>query len=412
MNKQNNHIKLLVVLVSMACSGAASASGFQLLEQNASGLGNAYAGSAAIADNASTIFYNPAGMTQLKEREFSAGAVLVDIHAKFNNNGSSSLGVLPNTGNGGNPGGFAAIPNGYLSFALNKDVYVGVGVGAPFGLTTEYSNPWVGAAQAIKFDVKTYNINPSVAWRVNDKVSLGFGLNWQKLEADYFRLASVASTAATIHLVADDTSWGWNAGALIDVSPTTRVGVSYRSSIKYTIEGSISGALNTPAKANIKLPDTLILSATQKLDDRWTMLGDLSWTGWAKIPKVDITNTSGTVLQTLDTNFRNSWRVALGGNYKYDGNTTLKFGVAYDQTPVKGESTRLVSLPDNDRIWLSTGAQWQLSPSSKIDASIAFVHVRDSKIDNDQTAGGRGRVTGEFTGVNFWLLGAQYSSSF
>lgn len=412
MNKQNYHSKLFAVLVSMACSGVASASGFQLLEQNASGLGNAYAGSAAIADNASTIFYNPAGMTQLKEREFSAGAVLVDIHAKFNNNGSTS-GLL--TGDGGNPGGLAALPNGYLSWALNKDVYVGVGVGAPFGLKTEYDRPWVGAAQAILFDVKTYNVNPSVAWRVNDKISLGFGLNWQKLEAEYFRLTTIASLASTIRLQADDTSWGWNAGALIDVSPTTKVGVSYRSAIKYSITGRLSGAVNSGAKADVKLPDTLILSATQKLDDKWTMLGDLSWTGWSSIPKIDVINTdAGTVAQTLDTNFRNTWRLALGGNYKYDGNTTLKFGVAYDQTPVRGASTRLVSLPDNDRIWLSTGAQWQLSPSSKIDASIAYVHVRDSKIDNDQTTvvPSRGRVTGEFTDVNFWLLGVQYSTSF
>ena len=120
------NMKLLPALVMGLCSGYASAAGFQLLEQNASGLGNAYAGSAAVAENASTIFYNPAGMTQLKDREFSAGVTAVGTSFKFTDNGSS-VGALAGKGNGGDGGGWGYIPNGYLSWALNKDLYVGVG---------------------------------------------------------------------------------------------------------------------------------------------------------------------------------------------------------------------------------------------------------------------------------------------
>ena len=167
-------------LLAMA-SGVASAAGFQLMEQNASGLGNAYAGSAAVAENAGTIFFNPAGMTQLQAREASFGVAAVRPSFEFSDKGSQS-GVL--SGNGDDAGGWAALPNAYLSWALNKDLYVGVGLSAPFGLVTDYDESWVGGAQSLNFEIKTYNINPSIAYRVNDKLSLGAGLNWQRAEAE------------------------------------------------------------------------------------------------------------------------------------------------------------------------------------------------------------------------------------
>lgn len=427
-------MKLVPAMLLVAFSGVASASGFQLLEQNASGIGNAYAGSAAVADNASTIYFNPAGMTKLQAREVSGGLSAVNPSFHFNNKGSSA-GVLTTAGDGGNAGGWAAIPNGYLSWALNKDLYVGVGIGAPFGLKTEYDDRWIGAAQAQMFEVKTINLNPSIAYRVNDKVSLGFGLNWQKIEANYNRLMSVASsttTATQIKMSLDDDAWGWNVGGLFDVSPSTRIGLSYRSAIKYKTEGKIktsgpSAALNagasSDAEADLKLPDTFIMSVTQKLSDKWEMLGDVSWTGWSSIPKVDIYRASntgagtgnGTIAQTLHTDFKDSWRVALGANYKYNDAWKLKFGVAYDQTPVQHASERLVSLPDNDRVWFSFGTQWTPDKAQRLDFGVSYIHVRDSKVDNNQLNSNplqnRGRVTGEYSG-NIWILGAQYSLAF
>jgi long-chain fatty acid transport protein len=408
-------MKLLPALIISLLAGSASAAGFQLLEQNASGLGNAYAGSAAIAENASTIFYNPAGMTQLKERELSIGATAVGTSFKFNDTGSSG-GFLTGTGTGGDGGGWGFIPDAYMSWALNKDLYVGLGVGAPFGLKTEYDNPWVGAAQATMFDVKTYNINPSVAFRVNEKVSLGAGLNWQRLTADYTRQAAVvsqtyASSPLALDLAGD--SWGWNAGALFTVTPATKIGVSYRSTVNYDLTGSINvtgpnamvnAGSSSGAKASLKLPDIFILSGTHQLSDKVQLLGDVSWTGWSSIPKIDIIRTSGNLTgqtaQTLDTDFRDTTRVAVGVNYQYRGDMKLKFGLAYDQTPVKGASTRLVSLPDNDRTWLSAGA-----------VGATYLLVSNSQIDNNQLAAGRGRVTGEYS-ANIWIFGVQYSRAF
>ncbi|MBS0348550.1 MAG: outer membrane protein transport protein [Proteobacteria bacterium] len=425
--KMKTIARLMPLLAFGVASGQAAAAGFQLLEQNASGIGNAYAGSAAVAENASTIFFNPAGMTQLKDREVSVGLAIVRPTFKFSDRGSST-GVLGGAGNGGDAGSWAFLPNAYLSWALSKDLYAGVGLGAPFGLITEYDDPWLGGAQAIKFDIKTYNINPSLAYRLNDKVSIGGGLSIQRIEVDYRRQATVTSAAlAATHatFAADDVSLGWNLGALFTLSPTTKVGVSYRSEVRHKLEGDLkidgpaagaSAALTTgSAKANVDLPATFILSVTQKLDERWEMLGDLSWTGWSSIPKVDIVRTAGLLngatVQSLDTDFRDTWRYALGANYRYTEAVKLKFGVAYDQSPVRDPQHRLVSLPDNNRTWFTTGAQVKVNKDSALDVGVAYLYVPESHIDNNQTALGRGRVTGVYD-ARVWIFGAQYSMAF
>jgi long-chain fatty acid transport protein len=423
--KMKTIARLMPLLALGLASGQASAAGFQLLEQNASGIGNAYAGSAAVAENASTIFFNPAGMTQLKDREISVGFSAVRPTFKFDNRGSS-VGALGAAGEGGDAGSWAFIPNGYMSWALNKDVYAGIGFGAPFGLVTEYDNPWLGGAQALKFDIKTYNINPSIALRATERVSIGAGISIQRMEVEYSRLAAVvspalATTKAT--LSAGDTSWGWNVGALFTLSPSTKVGVSYRSKIRHTLEGDLSVRGPAPGQRRpyhgqrqgvCRAARHLHPVGGQQLNDKWEMLGDVSWTGWSSIDKVDIVRTSGSLsgrtVQTLDTAFRDSWRYALGANYRFNDTLKLKFGVAYDQTPVPDTAHRLVSLPDANRTWLTTGAQIKLDKASTVDLGAAYIQVSEN-IDNRQASLGRGDVKGVYD-ARVWILGAQYSMAF
>jgi len=419
--------RLIPALIAVAFSGSAAAAGFQLWEQNGSGLGNAYAGSAAVAENASTIYFNPAGMTQLKGVQVSGGVTAIGTSFDFNNGGSTGTGALANSGDGNNGGGIGYVPNGSMTWAVTNDLSLGLGFGAPFGMRTKYDDRWVGAAQSTHFDIKTININPSVAYRVNDVVSVGAGLNWQRIEADYRRLVavSVAGAASPLKLTLDDDSWGWNIGALFNLTPDTKLGISYRSKIKYNTTGKIeisgpAASNSSDAKADITLPDTFIVSLTQKLSDKWELLGDVSWTGWSSIPKVDILRASatqngafaaGTTAQTLDTDFRDTWRVALGANYTLNSDWMLRGGIAYDQTPVKGAATRLVSLPDNNRTWFSAGAQWKATKSATIDVGAAYLYVKDAKIDNNQIAAGRGRVTGTYND-SAWVFGTQLSFAF
>ena len=440
---QQVSMKLIPALLLVAFSGAASASGFQLLEQG-SGLGNAYAGSAAKANDASTIFWNPAGMTQLQAREVSGGLTAVRPSFKFNDKGSQ-VGVFGAASDGDDAGGWAFIPNGYLSWAINKDLYIGVGIGGPFGNATKYDKPWKGSAQSNEFDIKTYNVNPSIAYRVNEKVSLGAGFSWQKIEADYYRQVAVlpslrfgALPQVESHMSIDDDAWGWNIGALFTLSPSTKVGLSYRSAIQYhttgkvklegdgtpagnaTAAGLAAGGGASDVKADLKVPDTFILSVTQQLSDRWEMLGDVSWTGWSSIQDVDIIRTSGLQsglpAQVLHADFQDTYRVALGANYKYTDAIKFMFGIAYDQTPVKSSTTRLTSLPDNDRTWFTAGMQWKPAKEQTLELGAAYLYIPTTKINQNETSTtnplvNRGTVIGDYDS-SVWILGAQYSLAF
>lgn len=440
-------LRLIPALLAVAFAGGASASGFQLLgEQSAASIGNAGAGSAASAENASTIFYNPAGMTELQAREFSVGLSAIKTSFDFKNSGS----VTPGLSGDGDGGTWGFVPNMYGSWAVTKDIYLGLGIGAPFGLKTEYDAPWTGSAHSNSFDIKTMNINPSIAWRANDWLSLGFGVNWQRVEATYKRTVAVAASPLITNCAAipstspffpaavpcqsnaelklDDDAWGWNVGALFKPAPKTKIGVSYRSQVKYKTTGDVSvsgpsAALNaggsSDTQANITMPDMFILSVVQGIDDKWEVLGDISWTGWSSIPYVDITRTSGALngqlAQKLDTHFDDSWRFALGANYKMNDAWKLRFGIAYDQTPVPNAEYRLTSLPDNDRTWFSAGFQWKPEKNMALDVGAAYLYLKDADINNDQRSAdptkNKGLVKGTYSDSAF-LFGVQYSMSF
>ena len=386
-------LRTMPALMLLAFSSMASAAAFQLWEQNASGLGNAYAGSAAVADNASTVFFNPAGLTQLTGFQLSAGVVGLGPSYEFRNDGSTG------TGNGGgDAGGWHAVPNLYLSGRVTDRLSLGFGVSAPFGLATEYDSGWIGRAQSIKSEVRTVNFNPSVAYRVNDKLSLGFGVNYQKIDAEL--------TNSLSRLKGDDTAWGWNVGALFTLSPAMRVGLSYRSSMKYTLEGTMNGTI--PVRADVELPDTAILSVWQQVSDRWEAMGDLSYTRWGTLRSLNVVSrTNGAMLGTESFNYDNSWRVAWGAAYKASDAAKLKFGIAYDRTPVK-DADRSARVPDNSRLWLSVGGQWNAGRYGKIDLGYSYLYVRDPDIN--MTKNGT-TLRGSYD-AGAHLIGLQYSVGF
>ncbi|MFW2455596.1 OmpP1/FadL family transporter, partial [Methyloversatilis discipulorum] len=233
-------MKVLALAIGAFGSTASHAAAFQLLEGNASGLGNAYAGSAAVAEDASTVFFNPAGMTLLPGRNVAFSVDLVRPQAEFSDRGSTGPGGAPGVGgNGGDAGDWAAVPAGYMTWQLTDRLFAGLGVGAPFGLKTEYPNSWVGRFHAVKSELKTVNINPSIAFKVSDVFSVGFGVNFQRIDADLTKVATAGGGSALLgRIEGDDTAWGWNIGAMYQLSPTTRLGLAYRSKIDYELKGT------------------------------------------------------------------------------------------------------------------------------------------------------------------------------
>ena len=404
-------LRTLPALLLAIFSGTASAAAFQLWEQNASGLGTAYAGSAAIADNASTVFFNPAGMTQLPGVQLSAGVTGDNPSYKINNDGSTGA-FLGSGGHGGDAGDWAAVPIAYMSWQLTPKLFVGLGISAPFGLATEYeSDNWVGRVHSIKSEIKTVNFNPSIAYRVNDKVSLGFGVNYQKIDAELS--AGLPGAAQYSRLKGDDAAWGWNAGALFTLSPAMRVGVSYRSAIDYTLEGDATTAnSSTPVRADVKLPDTFILSVWQQVSDRWEAMGDLSYTRWNTLQSLNvISRNSGAQLTSESFNYDNAWRFAWGAAYKSSDALKLKFGIAYDRTPI-GDAERSARVPDNDRVWFSLGGQWNTGKTGKLDLGYAYLYVKDPSIEQTKVIGGVSNTLRGSYDASAHIVGLQYSVGF
>ncbi len=435
---------LSALILGLGAAGVAHGAGFQLLEQNASGIGSAYAGSAAIAEDASTVYYNPAGMTMLPGMNVSAGAVAIKPSFKFSNGGTTNAAGAPvNGSDGGDAGSWAAVPNAYFTWEVNPRIWLGLGVGAPFGLMTDYEEGWAGRYHSEKFSIESININPSIAFKATDTLSLGFGVNYMHLEADYRKAQFVPDQMGGLvpggdlnaKVKAKGDAWGWNLGLLWQATPDTRFGLSYRSKVKIDAEGTttvsnrnIPGTFNHPvfgplpnpilgavplgghdAETTVELPDTAILSVVHQLNERWTLLGDVSWTGWSSIPELKIENT-GAPNSTLDLRFKDAWRVALGAHYRYSDAWTFKGGVAWDQSPVRDDAYRPSSLPDNDRYWVSLGAQYRFNKNTKVDVGYAHLFVKSTSVNNASSKEA-GVLKGDYKS-SADIIGVQFSHQF
>lgn len=449
-------IAVATSLIGAAWTPSAQAAGFQLFEQSVSGLGTAFASTAA-AEDASTVWSNPAGMSYLSGGNFSLGGHIIKPTADFENQGSRTLLPLPSGlpmsgGNGGDAGGIALLPNLYYAHRLNDQLSLGIGVNSPFGLTTEYDDGWVGRYHALRSALTVININPSAAWKINDSFSIGGGLNIQYAKAELSSavdfsticLAKVGAPCAGLGLgvpgnVAtdgkatvngDNWAYGFNLGAMWQIVPSTRLGISYRSSIKQELEGDIKyqnvpvafggiPALNaafqtTNAKASVDLPESVSLGLHSQIDESWALMADLTWTKWSRFDELRVKFSNGAPDNVTTEKWKDSFRVAIGGSYKPTSAWTIRAGVAYDQSPVPDEH-RTPRIPDNDRTWLSFGANWKITQNASLDFGYAHIFVKSASIN--QSAGiaennARGTLKGEYSNPSVDIISVQYNHRF
>ena len=396
--------RLAIGLFLAGCTHLAHASGFALIEQNASGLGNAYAGAAAVAEDASTVYFNPAGMTLLPDRQLVVAGHLIKPKAEFSGTVTPAIGG----GQGGDAGGVAFLPNAYYAFRLTPDLHLGVGVNAPFGLSTEYDADWVGRTQAIKSEIRTININPSIAWRAGETLSVGAGLSIQTIEAE---LTNFAGALGTAKVEGDDYGWGFNLGVLWQPSPATRIGLAYRSEVDYTLEGDATftgnAAYNGDVTAAATMPASASLSLFHKLSPRLDLLADVTWTGWSAFDELRVVYTNGAVLSYTPENWEDILRYSLGATWHRSEKLSLRGGVAYDEAPVS-DVDRTPRIPDGARTWVALGGQYRLSKQGAIDFGYAHLFVEDVGINS--TANGT-TLTGEYDSA-VDILSAQYTHSF
>jgi len=438
----NKTAKVVIVgsLVSALYSQQVMAAGFALIENSASGMGNAFAGGSAIAEDASTVWFNPAGMTRLKGDQISVTGHIISPSAEFSDNGSNigaNGGGAPLSGNVDDGGINALVPNFYYVTQLEGNAWFGLGVTVPFGLSTDYEDDWIGRYHATLSEVKTININPSFAFKFKDDLSVGLGLNLQYIEATLENkidsaltcvglqtntsqdprdcvpnavipggtgslVPGLASQDSSQSLTADDWNIGWNIGLLYDLDGESRLGVAYRSSmdanlsgdVKFTVDPAFQTIIdsnpvvpkflsNTGIMAGIELPAQLSVSYVRDIDSKLTVMADVTWTEWsnfdALVIKFDNLQQS---TSNQPENWEDSYRYALGANYQYTDKFILRFGVAHDQTPISSAEERTARIPGDDRRWVSLGVGYEMDSSTSIDVGYSHLFVDDTKINN------------------------------
>ena len=420
-----------------ALPGAASAASFYIIESSAGRLGNAFAGTASAAEDASTVYFNPAGMTRLDRPTVSVAGHFIMPEGEFTNEGSTTAAGTPLSGPEDTTEESAVVPNFYFSTPLNQTVSVGLGINAPFGLRSSYDDDWVGRYHATDSELETININPTLAFQATKRLSLGVGINYQRIDAtlenevDSFVVCVAARQAAgdptpqaecgantatgpnpdqqgpgnreadsSVEITGDDRGIGLDLGLIYEFDTDTRVGLSWRQGIEYTLEGeadfdrsaacdaSACGAalmqLSGDVTADVELPDILTLSATHGIGEHWRLDADVAWYQWDSIQALRIVRPNGQEVSTLELEYENTTRYALGATYSGLGATTLRTGIAYDETPISSAETVTPRIPDGDRTWITFGLNYAFSPTASLDVGYAHLFVDEVRIENTE----------------------------
>lgn len=389
-------------MAQMAC-----ASGYQLDIQSVRAQGSANAGSAEAADP-STLFYNPAGLTRLEGTQLALGAITVAPHSEFSSSTATRNDILGNsasvspTDNGGSFAKTAVIPHFYLSNQINGDITVGVGVFAPFGSKIKYDDDFAGRYYGRTIDLKTIAINPSLALKLSERHSIGFGLTAQYLDAILEKNLSfsAAEPDTQTHVAGHDWGYGFNLGYLFTPSENTRIGLAYRSFIKNRLKGSVQFSVpNTPTAQFIKstgalgngnssvdltTPETVTLNGYHQLNSRWAIMGDITWSRQDRFQTLEIdipTAQDPNRKLSYKLGWRNSWRASVGASYKLDDRWTLRGGYMYDQTPVSDARYAQPLLPDASRQMFSLGASYRIDARNTLDLAYSYLKLKDAAID-------------------------------
>ena len=427
-----NHSKffrrtLVSSLILSVLPNLVNAAGFALIETNARGQGNAYAGAAAHTPDASTIFFNPAGMMNLEGDQLVVASHIIIPKSSFTNNGSTnaaSAGGGAISGSNSDGGFDAFVPNLYWVKQISEDMKFGLGMNSPFGLAIKYDDTWVGRYHAVVSDLKIINTNPSIAYKVSETVSIGGGLNFMLADVtltsaiDFAAVLSQTPGTADgfVELTGDnfeDIAVGFNLGLLYSLSEATTLGFSYRSEVEIDVEGdanftvpsaatlvfSSGQFIDTGLTAGITLPSSLSVSVSHK-QDKLNYLADITWTGWSSFDELRIkfqnpNQSDGVTTEDWD----DSLRYSIGLDYQYSENLQLRTGLAIDQTPVPSPERRTPRLPGNDRTWVSFGMSYSIDSEFSVDVGYSHLMIDDAEVNNTLESEGSNNVKATLIGT-------------
>ena len=380
------HLYQLVTVSAFALAADLSyGAAFRIRETNGL-MGQSFAGEAAVVGDCSTQWNNPASMTYINKHVSSGHVHFIFPYAKFRDQGSVNL----SGNNGGNAGQNAVVPALYGVANLHPNFKFGLGINSAWGLSTKYNSGWIGRHYSLKSSLQTLAVTPSLAWKINEQWSIGFGLTgqWAKVtltKAVDQRGLGAATKDGHVKVTGDNIAFGAILGVMYEPWQGTRFGLSYHSQINHPFTGEvefrdINAAIianprvaNGPVEASLKTPHFFNLSASHDCNAQWTVLGDFMFTNWATLRDLRINRTNtGAVLEELPLKWKNTITIALGVNYKYDEHWKFRLGTAYDQSPIP-DKTRHPIIPDEDRYWVSAGADYTFN--NGIVAKLAYAHL-------------------------------------
>ncbi|HET9843213.1 MAG TPA: outer membrane protein transport protein [Gammaproteobacteria bacterium] len=387
----------------LTVSSTVFAAGFQIQEQNVTYLGTAYSGTAAWAADASTAFYNSAGLTHIPYKQVVASGVLILANSDFNvttSNVPAIFGIPVPGQQSDDPGGLIAIPSLYYSAQVGRDWFFGLSVASPFGLKTVYDENAIMRYVATRSELRTIDIAPSLAWRAQPWLSLSAGFDALYAEAQLDVMtnfgAGLPDGDGFQKNRANDWAFGWHAGFLIDFNENSRIGLQYRSKFRVKAEGNsenLSAGGFIPAgtfltrrvNSSVELPETVVLSGYHAFNKCWAFLADLAWTRWSRFDALRLTYfpPSPPPLPSIDTvtheNFKDVWRVAVGLSYAYNNHLEFRTGLAWDESPVR-DQYRTARIPDEDRIWLGFGVGFNVNENLHVDLGYAHLFFKDASL--------------------------------
>lgn len=396
MSQKTLTLSMLAASIAVV-AGQAHSAAFQLAEQNTTGLGRAYAGEGAIGDNAAVLGRNPAAMTLFDRPALSTGAIYINPEVDVTDNETSEY--------AGDIADDAVVPFFYFVHPINEQWVAGFGTFTNYGLATSYSPEFSAGEIGGKTSLETINLNPSLAFKATDHISLGAGINVVYADAEFIRYAGqkgvntlgVDRSTEAANLAGDDWGYGWNIGLLLEADDYNRWALTYRSEIDLTLEGNYSNKLPTaadglngqslPGKLDLTLPAIAEISGFHQLQPDWAVHYGIMWTEWSDFKELRATGPQGSTLLEKPENFENSWRISVGATHQLNEQWTLRGGLAYDKSPVP-EEFRSISIPDVDRTWYTLGTTYAYSKSLSIDAAFAFLDGSNVAVEQEESVFG------------------------
>lgn len=418
-------IKLTLGLLAAGVPVALKAGGLFLYEDGTPSVGLAGAGYAAGALDASTLWKNPAGMSQLEGSQFMFGAELLQGNITFSPNSQTSPFLGSN--NGGNA--LPLIPEGsvYFTHKFNDKLSAGIGMLSYFGLAEKYSSDWVGRYYLKEGYLAGVSFVPSLSYQVNDWLSFGAGMNAMNgmFKSQVAVNNGLAWPGGDGQLQLKDNNWGFGAvgGVMIKLSENTRFGVTYASRVKLdfgdTPEWSNirpdlelilrgSGAWGSALDLGVTVPQQVMGGIHHELNDKWSVMVDAGWQNWAQFGNVNVavSDSSGSI--TYNSDYQNTWHLGGGAIYKHSDKWSFTGGLGYDSSPVN-DANRTVTLPMGQQWRFGLGAMWQVSPKVGLGFGWDLVWMGDLNIY--QSRGPlAGTVAGSYDGayINVWSLNLKW----